>query len=342
MKTAAPLVFGKLGISLMTTLVARRLPKARSVPHKLIRSALRFGLTRLLLSLSLLPQLTDANTNILVLQSHDSPPYQAMFNGFQSELNRHGLAVQYDSLTLRDDPAAVIANSLKTEKPNLIFTLGTPATLAALSMEQQIPVVEGLVLGIENRSPNATGISLDFPATIQWLWLRRLLPDAKRIAIIYDPQHGDELFQSLVRTAQAENIELIAAPVTRQEELPTLLQQLPSQLDALWAMNNVAAFNATTVRELLLYSFRNRTPLIGLSEQWVKAGAIYALDWDYTDLGSQAAELVWAILANGKTPGQLPIQSPRKVRPVFNSKTAEHMKLNFPQRWLPEMTEVTQ
>ncbi|MDD2760188.1 MAG: ABC transporter substrate binding protein, partial [Methylomonas sp.] len=115
---------------------------------------------------------------------------------------------------------------------------------------------------------------------------------------------------------------------------------LPPQLDALWTVDGTVAYNASAVRELLLYSFRNRVPLIGLSAQWVKAGALYALDWDYPDLGEQAAELATIILHEGRAPASLLPVFPRTVRPVLNGKTQEHMKLQIPERWLAEMAEV--
>ncbi len=119
-----------------------------------------------------------------------------------------------------------------------------------------------------------------------------------------------------------------------------MLQNLLPQLDALWAVDGSVSYNAAAVRELLLYSFRNRVPLIGLSAQWVKAGALYALDWDYPDLGRQAAELADTILREGAAPKSLPPVFPRLIRPVLNAKTLEHMKLQITERWLAEIAEV--
>jgi putative ABC transport system substrate-binding protein len=45
------------------------------------------------------------------------------------------------------------------------------------------------------------------------------------------------------------------------------------------------------VKALLLFSFRHKLPLIGLSEAWVQAGALYALDWDYRELGAFCGRL---------------------------------------------------
>ncbi len=304
------------------------------------------ALTRLGFGLCLfVPASSVLATDILVLRSHDSQPYQQALQGFKNALAQHGMTADFDVQSVNESvTGTVLAEHLKQRPPQLLFTLGTPATRTALATQQTIPIVCGLLLDNEEllAHPHIASVGLDFPPNLHWQWLRRLLPDAQRIAVIFDPRHGTSLFQALQHQARAENIELIAIPALAPEDLPDLLQKLPTQLDALWAIDGVAAFNAIAVRELLLYSFRNRTPLIGLSAQWVKAGALYALDWDYADLGAQAAELAWSILAHGTSPASLPPQKPRKVMPVFNGKTAEHMKLQIPERWLPEITEVMQ
>ncbi len=85
---------------------------------------------------------------------------------------------------------------------------------------------------------------------------------------------------------------------------------------------------------ILLYSFRNRMPFSGLSASWVKAGALYALERDYEDMGAQCAEMAEKV-ARGRRPASLPPAKPRKVVYTLNLKTAEHLKLSLP----PELVE---
>lgn len=284
-----------------------------------------------------------AATDILILQSHDSPPYRMTVAGFESGLANGKLDAAYQTLALPNGNDGEALNQLlQNASPKLILTLGTPATHALLARAGKTPIVACLVLDIDEllQNANATGVGLSFPAGLQWTWLRRLLPEARQIAVLYDPRQGSALFQSLHKQAQAEGVELLQAPAASAEDVPGVMRNLPAQLDALWAVDGTAAYSAAAVRELLLYSFRNRVPLIGLSEQWVKAGALYALDWDYADLGAQTADLAREILIKGVPPASLPPLPPRKVRVVLNFKTAEHMKLQISERWLPEISEV--
>jgi putative ABC transport system substrate-binding protein len=60
------------------------------------------------------------------------------------------------------------------------------------------------------------------------------------------------------------------------------------------------------LKTLLLFSFRHKLPLIGLSETWVHAGALYALDWDYRELGAFCGRLALGQLAGAGTPAPPP------------------------------------
>ncbi|MCD6581287.1 MAG: hypothetical protein J7K90_05755 [Desulfuromusa sp.] len=60
---------------------------------------------------------------------------------------------------------------------------------------------------------------------------------------------------------------------------------------------NVMVLNPKTAKNILLFSFRNKIPFIGLSNAWVKAGALYALERDYDDIGQQSAEQCVQVLS---------------------------------------------
>jgi len=121
-------------------------------------------------------------------------------------------------------------------------------------------------------------------------------------------------------------MELIAREVTSPAELPGALDSLANQAEVLWGISDNVVVTQQTARSLLLFSFRNRIPFIGLSAAWVKAGAFYALDRDYRDIGRQCAEMALKILA-GSDAGTLDPVPPRQTGFSLNLKTAERMKI---------------
>ena len=76
------------------------------------------------------------------------------------------------------------------------------------------------------------------------------------------------------------------------------------------------------VKHVLLHTLDKRIPFVGLSEQYVRAGALLALAASYEDNGRQAAELVKRVLA-GESAAAIAIATPSQIEVVFNPKTAE-------------------
>ena len=94
-----------------------------------------------------------------------------------------------------------------------------------------------------------------------------------------------------------------------------------------------------TAEAILLFSFRNRIPFAGLSASWVKAGALYALDRDYTDLGAQCGEMALRV-RRGRRASTLPPETPRKILYALNLRTAQRMKLNLPKELIDGAEQV--
>ena len=69
--------------------------------------------------------------------------------------------------------------------------------------------------------------------------------------------------------------------------------------------------------------------VVGLSEQFVRAGALLALVSSYEENGRQAAALARKILG-GRAPASLAVAQPELIEIVFNPRTAK--RLNFEPR----------
>jgi len=121
--------------------------------------------------------------------------------------------------------------------------------------------------------------------------------------------------------------------------LPAALDALANNADVFWGITDQLVVTPQTAKSLLLFSFRNRIPFIGLSEARVKAGALYALDRDYPDIGRQCAELAEKILSGARA-NDLPPETPRQEAYVINRHTAEQMKLELPAKLLQGAAKV--
>jgi putative ABC transport system substrate-binding protein len=269
---------------------------------------------------------------LIVLSSHHTAPYEEVLESFKEYLGKQSIAVDLEICILDRDTAKMeqVIQRAKREPARLVFTLGSVATRIALKEFETLPIVAGLIVSgdeIEGKA-GATGVFLDFPLEIQFQWMRRILPDCKNIGVLYNPARNHGKIELAQQVAASMGLVLHAQKVQVPADLPNALDSLAARIDVLWGVPDDLVYTPLTSRHILLFSFRNRIPLIGLSKEWVKAGALYSLEWDYRDLGIQCAEKALKMLQGARPDSYLP-EGPRTVRYALNLKTAEHMKIEI-------------
>lgn len=286
-----------------------------------------------LLAMSLSPgSAVCGDLRIAVITSQDTLPYQDVATGFLEFLKKEGVVADFDHYGLSGNAgkASEVIRDIKKQPPRLILTIGTLATQTALREADGIPVVAGLVSNLDDllKSKNATGVVLDFPFVTQFEWMHKLVPEIKIIGVLYNPKENQAKIDAAVQAAKKEGLTLLPKEVETPRALPDALESLARSVDLLWGINDQLVLSPQTAEAILLFSFRSVVPFAGLSSSWVKAGALYALDRDYKDLGAQCGELAIKILQGAK-PNALAIVPPRRILYSLNQKTADHMKLEF-------------
>ena len=124
------------------------------------------------------------------------------------------------------------------------------------------------------------------------------------------------------KAANRMGLGLVTHPISSEAELPEGLTALRPRIDALWLVSDRTVLTTQSLQYVFLYAFQTNLPLMGLSEHFVKMGALLAVGPDYTDVGKQSGEFAAQIL-KGRDPEELPIASPRKVQLSLNLRTAE-------------------
>jgi len=214
--------------------------------------------------------------------------------------------------------------------PAIIFSLGTRATEIARSMFPGTPVLATMILQKKILEPksNNTILLVQFPVEIQLQWLQKFLPKVRRVGVLYNPVQNSDWIREAQKAARKKNIEIVPFEVSSAKQLKAGLKFISHNADVLLAIPDQTVYSGKTAKEVLLFSYRNRIPFVGLSPSWVKAGALYALGIDYRNLGRQAAELADIILA-GKSPGKTPFFHPEKISYSLNTRTMDHLHLQI-------------
>ncbi len=252
---------------------------------------------------------------LVVVSSGDSPAYRQALAG----IRKAGAPV--DTLTVRPGgDAAATAALARVGRDAAVVALDANASAVVARAATGLPVVHCMAdAGDDARVPAATAdVAAEVPIDVHLQWLHRLLPGARRVGILYDPAHNarrvDDAAAALVHAGYTP----VLVPVPGPSALPGALARLANAVDVVLALPDATVFAREHTRALLLFSFRNGVPLTGPTEAWVRAGALYAVEWDYADVGRHCAALALRQLAGGHSPPP----APPRARVVVNLRTA--------------------
>ncbi len=288
-------------------------------------------------ALSFFPPLLLAES-IIAVKSVDIRPYKRAIKGFKEVLPNH-----VDEYVLRykgsngevREKVLLMVNAGETD---LLFTLGSEALDLVKDSFSDVPVIFSFVLNPNQviggewvKNPNLSGISMNIPPVEQFKILKQAVPTAKRIGVVYDPlKTGDQVAQAL-KSAQKLGMQIVPQEIASSEEAIDAIDRMEGKVDAIWMVPDTTAITREAMKYILLFSFRNGLPLIGLSEKYVKSGALFALSFDSEDIGRQAGEMAGKIL-DGHSVESVGIHSPRLLKLSINIKTAEKIGLDVPDK----------
>jgi len=266
------------------------------------------------------------SAKILIIANSKAAAYQQVINSFKATLNTADFKVHY--LSKIDNKLEFIASEIKTTQPKLIFALGVASTKVAMHSTNSIPIVTTMVVksSFFQQASNITGVILAYPLSTQLKWLKKTLPDFNQIAILYNQKENLSTINNATKIATKMGLNITAIPVDTAKQLPYALEQLKKNVQVLLAIPDRVAMSPKTAKAVLLASFRNRIPMIGLTDNWVKSGALYALSWDYADIGQQCADQATSLI-NGRSIKQVPVAFPEQVHYVINKTIMERMKI---------------
>lgn len=281
-------------------------------------------------------------TRVAVIVSQEGPAYRDALAGLRQPLERRsGVEVLVTELNGRADRAEAAFKAVRESAPTLIVTLGSLATRESVRRLPGVPLVAGMILTAEeiSGSGNATGVFLQFPVAVEMEWMSRMLPNDRRIGILYHSEDNHQRVAEARRLAPGLNLVLQAIRIDAPGRIPDALDNLSRKNDVLWGMVDPMVFNPETAQTLLLFSLKSQLPLVGPSPPWVRAGALFALDRDYADVGLQCAELAEKVL-DGAAAGSLGPVPPRRVRLSLNKNTADQLKIELPAKMVRDAGEV--
>jgi ABC-type uncharacterized transport system substrate-binding protein len=256
-----------------------------------------------------------AGNDLLLLQSRDTPPYRQAADGFVEAWKTYGPDWNVHHRTLPDtattNVALVVAVGTEAAQWAIQHTTGTVVFCMAANARQNL-----LAPLSESDQKRVSGVSLLVPVRTQFERIKALLPDAKRIGVLYDPRHSSQQLVEARAAANELGLTLMPVEVHNEAELPAATRSLAGRIDLLWATVDATVYNSRSAQFVLAEMLKRKVPVMGFSENMAKAGAMFAVAVDYADLGRQTARLLHAIVTAGQRP---PLQPPQHFTVAINA-----------------------
>lgn len=281
----------------------------------------------------------------------------ANLDGFRRGLRELGyveeknFVIEYRSADGRDERFPALATELVRLKVDLIVTRGTPATLAAKSATDTIPVIivgagdpvaQGIVASLARPGANVTGLSPmvteTYPKRVELL--KALVPRAARIAALFNmgnPANPPD-WKGVEMAARSLGMQAQLLDVRKPEDLgPAFDAVVRQRVDGL--VVGVDTLTLANRRHIVELAAKHRMPAIYATSEFVGGLAAYGVNW--ADAYRHAASFVDKILKGAK-PADLPMEQPTKFELVLNLKTAKALGLTIPPSLLLQADQVIQ
>jgi putative ABC transport system substrate-binding protein len=243
------------------------------------------------------------------------------------------------------------AAELAARTPDVIVTVGGPATGEVLRATHTVPIVftivpdpvaSGFVASLSRPGGNATGfLQFEYRLSGKWLeLLKRISPNVVRAAVLRDSTvpAGLGQFAAIRSGASSLGVEVIPVDVQNADEIERDVTEFARSSNS--GLVVTSSTNALVNRKLIVsLAARLKMPAVYAQREFVAGGGLISYSADFFAQFHAAASYVDRIL-KGEKPANLPVQAPTKYELVINVKTANALGLSVPQDILVVADEV--
>lgn len=237
--------------------------------------------------------------------------------------------------------AAELANKFTVAKVDLIFTMGTSATIPVARVIKDIPLVfsnvydpvaAGIAEDWQSSGNNTTGISSGVPMAKIMDALLAFMP-IQRLAVLYAPgeKNSETQLKDLQSLQAGYAVKIIPVPITDKKEIAEVLPVLARTVDAIYVSgSNLVGSEIATVVDI---AGKAKVVTITHLDDLVEKGVLLGVTADPYQQGRQAAEKAVKILQGAK-PSALPIETMKEFELMLNLKTARAGQFQIPPTFL--------
>jgi putative ABC transport system substrate-binding protein len=261
------------------------------------------------------------------------------------------LTVLYENAQADGGTASQIINNFLSKKADLICGIATPMAQAAYSgaKKTDIPVIFTAVtdpvaaaLAKEDGTPvgEITGTSDKLPVEKQLEMIRKILPDAKTIGILYSTSevNSEAAIKEYKAAAASYGFEIVEGAVSATADIPLATDSILEKVDCL---NNLTDNTVVSSLPLILdKAGKKNIPVFGSEVEQVKIGCLASMGLDYVDLGKQTGIMAAKVLKGEAKASDMNFEVIKEAAFYGNAKVAENLGISLPSELTGSAAEV--
>ena len=274
----------------------------------------------------------DIDDKIAVIYPDIREPYLSIFEEIKSGID---LSLSTPSKTIiinKEITATLLDEELDNADIDAVITLGSGAYQFAKVIASERSVISGAVFTRPGQDGNDTpSISMIVSPHRQFIQLKEIAPDIQTIHVIYNPEQDNWLIDLATLSLKDTGTVLHAIPADGLKSAAHAYQQLLNNrtlnnTDALWLLQGDKFSSENTVlSEILQKAWEQNFVVFSANPAHVKRGALFATYPNNIKLGERLGNTI----INTERSDNISIQPLKDLRIAFNTRTAEHLKLNI-------------
>ena len=260
------------------------------------------------------------------------------------------LTVEYQNAQTDTGTASTIADSFVSGKVDMICAIATPCASSAYNscLNTDIPVVYTAVsdpvsAGLANEDGtsigNITGSSDILPVEEQLKMIREMMPEAKKIGILYTTSEANscstiEQYKSL---AGDYGFEIVDTGINTSADIEIAATDLVSKVDCLCNLTDNTVVNA--LQTVLDKANNAGIPVFGSEIEQVKSGCVASMGIDYFQLGVETGAMAAKILKGEATAQDTNFITASKAELYVNTAAADKIGMKLDDSYVKDAAQ---
>ena len=260
------------------------------------------------------------------------------------------LTIEVKNAAADQGTAKQISDTFVSDKVDLICAIATPSAQAAYNsaIDTDIPVVYTAVtdpiaaeLADENGTPvgNVTGTSDELPIKAQLEMIREMLPDAKKIGIMYTTSEVNSVsaLETYKELAGDYGFTIVDKGVTQTADISLATDEILEEVDCLTNLTDNTVVNSLAT--ILDKAKTKKIPVFGSEIEQVKIGCLAAEGLDYVELGKQTGRMAAKVLKGEAEASEMNYETITEPGYYVNTAVAENLGITVSEELLETAAE---